>query len=389
MKVPFFLFLACFLLELQSCNHASYPYKDETELTVYKDSVVTDFFRRTTGWTAGDGAFSVPLADGRTLWNFGDSHANDYSNGTVRCLFNVRSSAMLQPANSWSKEETLTLLSPSESTLYKSNPAKGHFNWPAEGIQLGDTVYTYVLNLKHIEGGWERAGPDQWAKFKFPEMSNEITYTPLQDFEGIAFGDGLVKESDGFIYMYGKRPVPEGLGIENDLFIARFPQGNFSAEWTFWNGSDWVTDVTEAAPIGQIPTFSVHISKVRDKYLLVCTQFNLGCDPDNPDPPRNIYAATSDNITGPFSELKVIHRIEDELEGYYPFFYAANAHPQFINENNELLITYSINGYPGCVETCNEGRMDPDLTYRPRGIRVPLKLINPQFENDGNLRSTN
>src|SRR5690349_19566905 len=47
-----------------------------------KDSVFTELFRRTTGWTAGDGALSVPLSDGRVLWLFGDSHIDDLDPAT-------------------------------------------------------------------------------------------------------------------------------------------------------------------------------------------------------------------------------------------------------------------------------------------------------------------
>lgn len=358
---------------------ASLPDANASSAVAYKDKIVTDFFRRTTGLVAGDGAYSVPLSDGRTLWNFGDAHANAYKNGTVPCLFNVRSIAMVQPANNWNWKQTATLLSPSNSTLYKSHSGQGYFNWPVTGVQLGDTVYTFTLNLRHKSGGWENAGPPQWAKIKFPEMNNSVTYQALQDFGDIQFGDGLVKENDGYVYMYGKRSVPP-IGIAHDLFVARFPQSNPNGPWTFWNGSAWVSDVKQAAVIGQVPTFSLHVSKVKNKYLLVSTQFNMGCDPNNKtNPPRDIYAATSNSITGPFSENKLIYRIDDELNGYYPFFYCGIAHPQFINDNRELLITYSINGYQDCVQTCINGRMDPDLTYRPRGVRVPLKLLDPEL----------
>lgn len=209
-------------------------------------------------------------------------------------------------------------------------------------------------------------------------MDNPVTYKTLQDFGDIQFGDGLIKENDGYIYAYGKRKVPP-FGIAHDLFVARFPQSHPNGPWAFWNGSEWVNEVAQAAAIGQVPTFSLHISKVQDKFLLVSTEFNMGCDPDNPNPARDIYAATSNHPTEPFSENKLIYKIDDELNGYYPFFYCGIAHPQFINEKKELLITYSINGYQDCVETCTNGRMNPDLTYRPRGIRVPLKLIDPEL----------
>jgi hypothetical protein len=37
-------------------------------------------------------------------------------------------------------------------------------------------------------------------------------------------------------------------------------------------------------------------------------------------------------------------------------------------------ITYYINTYDGCVETCFNGRMYPDV-YRPKAIRVPYELL--------------
>src|ERR1051326_5057560 len=35
-----------------------------------KDTVFTEFFRRSSGWISGDGGLSVPLSDGRVLWLF-------------------------------------------------------------------------------------------------------------------------------------------------------------------------------------------------------------------------------------------------------------------------------------------------------------------------------
>src|SRR5438046_10044486 len=66
----------------------------------HKDRSFTEFCRRTSGWTAGDGAVSVPLSDGRVLWLFGDSHVDDYdqATGTMPCLFQVRNAGLVQQA---------------------------------------------------------------------------------------------------------------------------------------------------------------------------------------------------------------------------------------------------------------------------------------------------
>jgi hypothetical protein len=78
----------------------------------------------------------------------------------------------------------------------------------------------------------------------------------------------------------------------------------------------------------------------------------------------------------PFTGQHSIWQVDDTINGHYPFFYMANAHPEFDNGKKELLITYCINGYGNCVETCVYGRMDPNV-YRPKAIRIPYKNIFP------------
>jgi hypothetical protein len=84
--------------------------------------------------------------------------------------------------------------------------------------------------------------------------------------------------------------------------------------------------------------------------------------------------ASSTQPMGPFSALKTVYKLDDLYQGHYPFFYFAVAHPEFINEKNEILVTYSINGYEPCVSTCVKGRAIPDH-YRPKAIRVALTGI--------------
>lgn len=69
----------------------------------------------------------------------------------------------------------------------------------------------------------------------------------------------------------------------------------------------------------------------------------------------------SNHVTGPFTGRKAIHSIDEaKADHHYPFFYAAIAQPELINEKNELLITYSINDYGPCLRSCPNGRLNPD-----------------------------
>jgi len=341
---------------------------------VYKDTTVTNFFKRTKGWIASDGGLTIQLANGDNLWLMGDSHIDDYdvSSATVPCLFQVRNAALLQPKNNWDWHATKTLTGTSSGikSYLKNNDDDKYFMWPGTGIQLKDTIYIYCGSLKNDGSGafgFAAAGNDLMAKIIYPSM-HVAGFDTLQDFKGINFGVGLIENpKDGFVYVYGQKLNY----LTNSLYIARFPAASPNHLWQFWDGRQWQNDIDKISAIAKQEGVSgtFHVSKVKDKLLLVSSALSINCDSG-----KDIYTSFSQNLTGPFTERKTIYTIDDTLKGHYPFFYTTVAHPQFINNKNELLITYSINGYGDCVETCINGRMNPDY-YRVKAIRVPLALI--------------
>lgn len=341
---------------------------------IYKDSAAINFFRRTKGWIASDGGITIRLSDGSTLWLMGDSFVDDYDSatGTVPCLFNVRNAALLQPAGDWNWRNTKTLIGngPGIKSYFKNNPDDKYFMWPAEGFQLNDTIYVYCASLKnegHGAFGFAKAGNDFFAKIKFPEMK-VVAFSSLQNFGKVDFGAGFIKdEKSGFMYAYGQQLK----SVENNLYVARFPISNPNSAWEFWNGNAWVKDPGELQPIAKqtLVEGTFQVKKVKDKIVLMSSALSVDCDQG-----KEIYASVSDNITGPFKERKTVYTIDDTLQGHYPFFYAAMIHPEFINDKDEVLITYAINGYGKCVETCINNRFNPDY-YRLKAIRVSVEFI--------------
>lgn len=357
-----------------TCERAG---KADREVRIYKDSAVVEYFRRTSGWIAGDGAFSIPLSDGRTLWVMGDSHINDFNpeTGTIPCLFNVHNAGLLQAAGDWSHEGTQTLVGTEKGRESFFTDTAGHerWYWPVAGIQLKDTVYIYFTGVERASGGlgFAVSGKDKLVKLKFPEMEL-VGYNSLPDFGGINFGVGFIPdEESGYVYAYGHRYSQER--AQNDMYVSRFPASNPAARWEVWDGQAWSGNYRDARVILEDANSTPMVCRVRDRFLLVNSEFSVGCDQGN-----RIFISVAENPTGPFSSPRPLHTIDDTLQGHYPFFYVPVAHPQFINEQDELLITYNVNGYGTCLEGCKENRMDPDH-YRPRGIRVPLKLIHPDL----------
>ncbi|MDO6429937.1 hypothetical protein Q4E93_05045 [Flavitalea sp. BT771] len=339
---------------------------------IYKDSLVTGFFDRDSGWIASDGALSIPLSDGRDFWAMNDSYINNYDTlaGTTGCLFQVRNAGLVQPLNNWTWTSTSTRIGsgPGIPSLFKNNSNDNYLLWPTGGYQQGDTVYVYCSNIMNSSGGlgFTSGGNDFLGKMVMPGLA-VAGFDSLQSMPNMTFGVGFDTDEPGnYIYTWGLK----GAFITSDIVVARFPRSNPRAHWSFWNGTAWDTAVSHIAPITTGASNGVYCAKVRNKYVLLSTEFSVSCDAGT-----RIYVATSDSITGPFTNRKVLYTIPDNVLGHSPFFYAPAIHPEYINSKNELLITYDINGYSNCEPACINNGYNPDY-YRPRGLRVPLALID-------------
>lgn len=343
---------------------------------IYVDVDATNFFRRTEGWIASDGASSVLMNNGKVAWFMGDAHIDDYfyGSGKVWCLFQVRNAGLLQPAShSWNWHETSTLVGnpfPGFDSYLKNKPSDDYWMWPGCGFQVSgnDTVYVYNQPLKSTGSGawsWADDGNPIWAKIRSSDMKVVEYSEPMQSFNGINFGLGFEKENDGYIYAFGGK----GTFIYSNVYVARFPANNPNARWSFWTGTGWSKNVKDIRRITEAASNGAAVVKYNGKYICISTEFSVGCDQGT-----HIYAAVSNSPTGPFTWRRIFYEIPDRLQGHSPFFYTPNGHPQFKTANDELLITYCINGYGDCVNTCKNGKMDPDL-YRPKAIRVPFSLI--------------
>ena len=346
---------------------------------IYKDSQVTGFFDRKSGWIASDGTFSIPLSDGRVFWSMNDSYIDhlDTVAGTTGCLFQVRNAGLVQPLGNWSWPATSTRIGTSSGipSLFKNNTDDNYLLWPTGGYQNGDTVYVYCSNIMNSSGGlgFTRGGNDFLGKMVLPSLT--VTgFDALQSFNDITFGIGFdTNEPDNYIYTWGVQSA----FITSNIVVARFPRNNPRAHWSFWNGTAWDTAVSHIAPVSQGASNGVYVAKVRNKYVALSTEFSVSCDAGT-----RIYASTSNSITGPFTDRKVLYTIPDNELGHTPFFYGPAIHPEYINSKNELLITYDINCYSNCLPSCINNGFNPDY-YRPRGLRVPLSLIDSSISLSG------
>ena len=344
----------------------------------YKDEIFTEYFRRTSGWTASDGTISVPLPSGKTIWLMGDSYIDNFipADTTIPCLFQVRNSMMVQ--NILEPTEFNTILDNTQTGVNRT-PVKYAINdntyfWPGHGYAKGDTAIIFWqrysgANYTHLAGFV--------SKIYTPDFTDASSIKKLEQLpvpSELEFGTAVVVDSArNFIYLYGFkkdwiifRPLIARYPINQDVF----------GPWEFFNGSVWTADANASAQILAntdhyvSPSFSV--LKLQGKYYMISQDIGfLTCGLG-----REIYSWESDSPEGPFTNKKLLYTIEDKYKGEYMITYNATAHPEFI-KNNELLISYNVNG--ACTNYCEDpfaNRYNADL-YRPKFIRVPLDYIDP------------
>lgn len=346
----------------------------------YKDSIFTEYFRRTNGWTASDGTISVPLPEGKSLWLMGDSYIDNFNaaDTTIPCLFQVRNSILVQ--NILEPTEFKTVLDYSQTGVNRT-PVKSQFNdntyfWPGHGFAKQDSAivfwqqytgadYTHIGNFvsKIFTAGMEDASSIK--KLNKLDLPNTVE-----------FGTTVVVDSaTNYVYVYGMkadwiifRPLIARVPLNDDVSRVR--------AWEFFNGTGWSSDVNTASQLMADPAHyvspSYSVLKLQGKYYMISQDIGfLTCGLG-----RDINVWESNNPEGPFINKKLLYTIEDKYRGEYMITYNATAHPEFI-KNNELLISYNVNG--ACTSYCENpftDRYNADL-YRPKFIRVPLHNIDP------------
>lgn len=349
----------------------------------------SDLFRRTEGWTGGDGIFAIPLSG-----HEGPDHA--VGNKT---LF-VFSDTFIGSVDSAGKRVNSTMVNNSLAILDGAvpDPERIRFFWGrnAEGkaasafvpntprtagsqswywLQDGFVHKGFVYDLPLIVTR-DTAGPEG---FQFKETGIALLKIPLGPngepdlalavqkdtplfFSGagrtLYYGCGIMPNTaeagapdpDGYIYVYGR----------NSLYVARVRADDFEdfQEWRYWDGAAWSGDISKSASLGtggpELSVTPIAQGSLKGKYLLVSS----GLEPD-------IFIRVGESPKGPFgNRINVFKAPEWDAAGKI-YTYNAKAHPSLSSDGN-WLVTYNVNT-PSFAATV--ARAD---IYRPRFFTLRL-----------------
>lgn len=369
----------------------------------YRDDAVVNYFHRTASGTtvAWDQGNSIPLTyssnNGKVIWVTGDAYNGSQlnSNQKIPCgqFFMYRNSALIQPAShSWDPALTTNItttnspVSPLE--IFASPGDHGStYRWPGPGVEISDKVYMFTYESQYTSGS--TTIPENQALYRLTQntgsnawgAATRLTPAGMSGQTDIQYKEGMVKASDGYVYVYGSKVI---FFNTQNLYVARFPTSNPSA-WEFWNGTAWTTTRTNAAAaiihVGTVDytQMNANISYVNGKYVLVQLDLGFFCDPAVHD----VYISTSTSPTGPFTAPQKVFTINDKYtDGHLAKYYTPALHPEFNNAHNELLLTYSLNYFGANHDgtTCstsfcaNTTDQDPNF-YQLKAVRIPYSLV--------------
>jgi len=334
---------------LMCCACGSDDADSEPEVKTITTEVAGDFntyfTRYGNGWTGGDVGYSVPLPDGRIVWFFGDSFLGTVNPDRTRAPQGfINNSFMVQQGNNFT---TLSGAGPS-AFLKPDNPDYKY--WPQHGFVRNDKLYvllyTWKANSSGGSFGFDFVRADL-AIFSLPDLSLETIKTVGDN--SVIWGAAVMTDGN-YIYIYGSKDMP----TLNQVNLARVAIDNPEGPWEYYSSFGWVQDNSANKNLLEGNSNQFSVLKHGDAYYLF-TQEDASLS-------NKIYRYKAPAPEGPFTDKKLVF----ETPNYGPdtWTYNAKAHPEFMGEDNALLISYDVN----CFDF-NKLFANADL-YRPYFIRV-------------------
>jgi len=346
----------------------------------------TQNFVRRSGWTGGDGTYSIPLdgnenysADNsrKTLFNFSDTFIGEVNDAGVRQsgTYLVNNSQAyftgFQPeaenfSFSWGEngQSNSTWIVPATP-----DTEPGNWFWQMDGISLADSIHIFELRMESIPNSFAISGVVLASGIvgvdgiigAVNQKDMALTYTNPADGSQIVFGQAILPQTirsgclnpDGYIYVYGPRSYSGGKA----LVAARVVEDSLTyiEAWHFWDGLDWSINIADCADIISAISQEHSVSETPEgEYLITFLRDGLS---------GPVCIALAPTPVGPFSYPEMIWTPSETEISSNVFTYNAKAHPH-LSAPGELLISYEVNTWD-----FEEHFQNADV-YHPRFIRM-------------------
>jgi hypothetical protein len=347
--VPIWLTLILVGLSTFACS-SSHHAQGGSAGQAFSDADV--LFHRDPRWLGADAALSVPLADNRTLWLFGDTF--------------IAKSAKHQRSDSTMVSNTISIQTGADPrtaaisfhwrtdgdgspAAFFANPQPNQKYWPGHGIRLREgplVIFLYrVVSTPGHGLGFASAGY-AIAVIDNPDAPVATWRPRITDVAPSAFDAApatAVVQDGEYIVAVAIRQQGTHAGALVRYPAASLAKGDVSkAEWWAGDARGWVP---EAALGAGGPTFVMDdagaecslLWDARTGSFIHIASYGFGAS--------TIALRTAAALTGPWSAPITVYR-PPESDGPRPFVYAAKAHPELVGPDSaSLVITYATNSF--------------------------------------------
>jgi hypothetical protein len=315
-----------------------------------------------------DGAFSIPLAPGKTLWFFGDTligrrpatgslwsiegqpvgPRDMTGRGTFEQMIN-NTALVLRHQTGGDKLSDFTFITDDHQKIRPLIPLEGDEHpdhdriWCQHGIAIDDKVVLSFIKVKMLDEGplpvnFEIVGSGlavgstkDWRFKRVMRDNRSILWSAAQPHFATAFLDCA---SDGFIYCYGT--VKEG--VTQNCYVARVPRADIDRperyEYLTTCEGAWSRDVSAAVAVfsGMPSELSVSFNSHLGAYLAVHSLDLTG----------KLVARTAPQPWGPWSEPVTLWAVKKPHPfPYLQLIYAGKEHPELAGDGGrKIYLTY-------------------------------------------------
>lgn len=320
------------------------------------------------GVTGGDGAISIDLKDGRSLFMWGDSFFGDVDR-------DIRSKD-----SHFVMGNTFTVLHPDGSirTLHGGSASRPsafiaageegddiRWYWPGNGFVRNGILHLFMSEFRKTGSGtfaFEYLGCDY---FRLDVQTFQVigrTRFDAPDRNGVHYGHAVAVDRDD-VYVYGT--LADASGAEAVAHVARAVLKDDSLQqFRYWDGRQWQDDPQKSRALEGLPAriseqFSVF--PLEGKWVLVSQNRSGNI--------KEIWSYVADKPQGPFARPRLLHTVDEPgFEADRMMTYNAMAHPQYVKDGR-MLMCYNVNTYD------MEKVFVKASLYQPRFFWVSVKQI--------------
>jgi hypothetical protein len=322
-------------------------------------------FRRDPRWLGADGAGSVELGRGRTLWLFSDTWIDPSGRGSRRGARMVSNTLAIQSG----QNPTTATVSFHWGRTDDGSPAaffpdrNGERLWFGSGVRLGDRLVLFLGRIRSTNTGlgFESVG---WTAFIVDNPDSEPSVWTVRELEtpanplGVTVGFAAAMKMGDHLYAFGSLdPVKS-----HPIYAVRWStdevqRGNLrNPEWWTGNRLGWVPDSSTAPrwPLFEngASELTIHADGTTGRFIVLQAQ-GFG--------PADVVMRAAPALTGPWTGPRLVYR-PPEYNRPNVMIYAAKAHPQLTGA--DLVVTYATNTFQFSEH------LSDSLIYYPRFVRL-------------------